>query len=202
MLACFPSVAAEPEQDDLAQPTRCQVARLFPSKDAVGVCPDTLLRIAFTSEPTIGAGNIQVVDAANGTVVDTIDVTEEVRTQSIGELPNFHYQPIEITGNEVLIRLPNQLLTYGKSYLVKLSPDAFHDGDGTPIDGLRRRSLLAIRDQGSAPHGRKSAAHGCRRREWRFRDRSGRDRLRARGQHIVRDHFCLSRCLSRDRLFP
>jgi len=107
---------------------------LYPSPGAKDVCPDTPLRIAFDAAPVAGSGKIQIVDASNDAVVDTIDTATPTRTRMIGGVANFNYFPVIIMGNEVAIYPTNDALGYNKSYYVKIDAGAFKDesaiGDG------------------------------------------------------------------------
>ncbi len=53
-----------------------QTVTLSPQNGAVGVCPDTRLRIIFNDIPAVGsAGMIRITDVATGMVVDSIDLS-------------------------------------------------------------------------------------------------------------------------------
>src|SRR3954470_13241936 len=67
---------------------------LSPAPGARDVCPDTRLRLTFAEAPVIGRGKVRVVDAADDSVVETLEVAEPARTRTIGGLPNFHDRPV------------------------------------------------------------------------------------------------------------
>src|SRR5262245_52319457 len=96
-LVCLEFCAAGSTNRLLAAPTDQETsltAKLFPAVDAKDVCPDTPLRITFVSIPVVGAGKIEVLDAADGTVVESIDVSVPTRSKTIGGVPNFNYRPV------------------------------------------------------------------------------------------------------------
>jgi pectin methylesterase-like acyl-CoA thioesterase len=104
---------------------------LFPPTGAKDICPDTTLRLTFSTPPTLGkTGKIQVLNAADDTLVESVDVASPVSNQSIGGLTNFNYYPVIVTGNQAEIHLRNAALSYGKTYYVKIDPGAFVDFDG------------------------------------------------------------------------
>ena len=102
------------------------LASAFPAPGATGVCPDTPLRLTFSAPPALGAsGRIEIHTAANGEVVETIDVSARTAVKTIGGLPNYSYYPVLIDGNTATICPRNGVLAYGKSYYVTL------DGGGS-----------------------------------------------------------------------
>src|SRR5471032_2955839 len=91
------------------------VPRLFPANNAVGISPDTPLKITFASPPVLGAGGkIQICETATKAVIETIDVSSPTATKTIGGLPDFKYYPVIITGNEAAIFPKNGSLAYNK----------------------------------------------------------------------------------------
>ncbi len=99
---------------------------IFPVSGTKDVCVDAPLRITFSTPPTIGEGNIQIIDASDNSVVETIDVGNPTRYKTLGGFKNFVYKPVLITGNEAAIYL-SAPLAYGKSYYVKADAGAFKD---------------------------------------------------------------------------
>src|SRR5260221_12682056 len=95
------------------------IVGLFPAAGAVGVCPDTPLRITFSTPPTLGAaGRIKILDAAGGAVVETIDLASPTAIKTIGGLPGFKYTPVIVSGNVVAIFPRNGVLSTNKTYNV------------------------------------------------------------------------------------
>lgn len=98
----------------------------FPTPGATHVCPDTPLRLAFAAPPTLGAGGkIQIVDAADRTVVDSIDVSSPTAVKDIGGLSGYKYYPVIVAGNEATIYPKNGALAYGKTYYVTVDAGVF-----------------------------------------------------------------------------
>ena len=108
---------------------------VFPAINAKNVCPDTPLRITFAGAPIVGAGEIQVLDASNDALVETINVSVSIRSKSIGGLPNFNYYPIIINDHVASIYL-SQALAYDKTYYVKIDPRAFKTVVGEAFAGF------------------------------------------------------------------
>ncbi len=108
---------------------------VFPAINAKNVCLDTPLRITFASTPIVGAGEIQVLDASNDALVETINVSVPIRSKSIGGLPNFNYYPIIINDHVASIYL-SHALAYDKTYYIKIDPGAFKDALGHAFAGF------------------------------------------------------------------
>jgi hypothetical protein len=114
-----------------------KVSSLFPANGTKDVCPDAQLKIDFAAPPKVGAGKIQVFDAADNALIESIDAAIPTQSQSIGgQQPNVYY-PITISGNQAAIHLKNHALAYGKTYYVTLDPGVFTDagGDSAPLAG-------------------------------------------------------------------
>ena len=100
--------------------------QLFPAADARNVSPDTPLRLTFAVPPALGTnGKIQIIDTANGAVVEKIDVSAPTATQDIGGVPGFKYYPVIISGNQATIFPRHGALAYGKSYSVAIDVGVF-----------------------------------------------------------------------------
>lgn len=115
-----------------------------PASGALRVHTDTTLQLAFDSTPTLGtAGRIRVVRSSDGTVVDTLDVSNapsatdtqtvlprhnlEIDAIGLGALPEnpalarwVWYRPVSINGNVATIRLRNNRLAFNTAYHVLL----------------------------------------------------------------------------------
>jgi len=108
---------------------------VFPAADATGVCPDTPLRLTFATPPALGTGGkIQIWDASDNTVVETIDVSSPTGTKTIGGLPNYKYYPVIISDRQATIYPKNGVLAYGKTYSVAIQPGVFMTGPGHEPD--------------------------------------------------------------------
>jgi len=108
---------------------------VFPAINAKNVCLDTQLRITFASPPIVGAGEIQVLDASDDALVETINVSVPTRSKSIGGLPNFNYYPIIINDHVASIYM-SHALAYDKTYYVKIDPGVFKDALGHAFAGF------------------------------------------------------------------
>src|SRR5262245_14878902 len=113
-----------------------QVTAMFPKADAKEVCPDTPLRLTFSSPPVVGSGKIQVFNADGDALIESIDVAEPTKTKTIGGFPNFKYYPVLIAGNEAAIYLPDGALSYGRTYYVKIDAGTFKDSGTNTFAGL------------------------------------------------------------------
>lgn len=100
----------------------------FPAPGANQVCADTPLRLTFPSAPVAGVGKIQVFDAADDSLVETIDVGVSTAAKTIGGLPNFNYTPVIVADNAAHVYLKNNVLRYGRSYYVTLDAGVFTVG--------------------------------------------------------------------------
>jgi pectin methylesterase-like acyl-CoA thioesterase len=118
-----------------SQPAGLAALNIFPAAAAKNVCPDSPLRITFNGAPIIGAGEIQVLDAANNGLVERIDLSISTRIKSIGGQPNYSYYPVIVSNHLASIYL-SRALDYGKTYYVKISPGAFKDAGGRPFAGF------------------------------------------------------------------
>lgn len=97
----------------------------FPAAGARNIPVDTPLRMTFAATPSVGEGKVQVFDAADGSLVATVDVAAKVAVKTIGGLPNFNYTPVIVTERTAEIFLPNSVLAYGKAYTVTVDAAAF-----------------------------------------------------------------------------
>ena len=116
--------------------TGLAVTATVPAFDATSVPPDTPLHITFTSAPVVGSGRIEVFNATNDHLIDSIDVSVQTRTRTIGGLPDYNYYPVIISGNQASIYLVNKALAYNTTYYVKIDAEAFKDRGGNPFAGF------------------------------------------------------------------
>jgi pectin methylesterase-like acyl-CoA thioesterase len=99
-------------------------AGLFPANGAKDVCPDVPLRVTLDQPAVLGAGKVQVFDAANDALVTELDVAGGPLAQAIGGIGNFRYLPVIVSDKQVELHLPNHVLAYGKTYYVKVGEKA------------------------------------------------------------------------------
>ena len=183
-----------------AVPHAAPPPQLFPLMVPGESVPDTPLRLTFAALPTIGSGGrIQIVDAADGRVVETIDVGSPIGTQTIGGLSGFKYRPVIVAGTELTIHPRNGALAYGKTYDVRIDANVLRDDPaGTQVSVHGPRGASRPR-QRRPPRERPQADRG-RRRHRRLRHRAGRVRLHPRRQHCSDDDLRTQRHVHRDRL--
>jgi pectin methylesterase-like acyl-CoA thioesterase len=124
---------------------------LFPAAGAKNICPDTPLRITFADPPQLGtSGRIQVFDAADDRLVETIDIGTRTATKTIGGLEGFKYYPVIISGKEASIYLKNGALIYGRTYYVTIDKGVFQDGS-TGYAGIDQPTAWRFATQAAAP---------------------------------------------------
>jgi pectin methylesterase-like acyl-CoA thioesterase len=123
---------------------------MFPTAGAKDVCADVPLRLTFNVPPTIGQGKITVMDAADNSVLQSVDVAQQTATQSIGGLPNYKYYPVIISGNDATIYFPNGSLKYGKTYYVTIDAGAFKSEAGD-YAGIRGTNDWRFTTKAAAP---------------------------------------------------
>lgn len=121
-----------------------------PVKGAVGVNPDTHLVLTFSSPPAIGTtGTIRIFDAADNSLVDTLDLAIPVSPRPDGRgrwTPDpddktvyqidilggfdFHFFPVIVRGNAATIYPHHGVLKYGREYVVRMDPGVLTSPDG------------------------------------------------------------------------
>lgn len=100
-----------------------------PAANADSICIDTPLYITFNQAPHKRSGFLRVFKA-DGTLVDTINVSDTTESKMIGGFSvAFKYYPIIITDNTAAIYL-HQALEYDQTYYVLIDAGAFLDADG------------------------------------------------------------------------
>jgi pectinesterase len=150
-----------------ARATDLAAPRLFPAAGAVNVSPDTRLVLTFASPPTTGAsGMIRIHDAADDSLVDTIDIAIPASPNPTGRVigadgstrapvppapasPDnpayqaypiggawFHAFPVVVRGDAAIIYPHNGKLTYGRTYVVRMDPGVLTMADGAPSPAL------------------------------------------------------------------
>jgi pectinesterase len=132
---------------------------LFPANGASNVNPDTHLTLTFDSAPAIGSsGLIRIYDAADNTLVDTLDLsvpsspnpggrsvaTTEAQRQAQGASTSmsdhqvdtiggtdFHFFPIIVRDNRATIYPHQGKLEYGRTYVVKMDASVLAPASGS-----------------------------------------------------------------------
>ncbi len=101
----------------------------IPKPGSTEVCPDTSLRLAFSTAPTLGTdGRIRIHDGATQAVIETIDLASPTAKRTIGGQP-YDYYPVRLAGREVVIA-PATTLAYGHAYYVTIDAGVFRDDAG------------------------------------------------------------------------
>jgi hypothetical protein len=139
---------------------------LFPADGAREVNPDARLQLTFPSAPTVGtSGRITIHDAADGTLVDALDLSIPISPNPTGrvigvdgstrapvppapagpENPGFqhtrirdawfHFFPVQIRETTAIVQPHHGALTYGKSYVVRFDPGVVST-DGGPVTDI------------------------------------------------------------------
>jgi pectin methylesterase-like acyl-CoA thioesterase len=127
------------------------VTATVPPFDATGVSPDTPLHIIFAGAPVVGSGKVQVFDARNDRLVDSIDLSVQTRTRTIGGLPNYNYYPVLISGNQASLYLANNALAYNANYYIKIDAGAFKDRSGNSFAGFANAKAWRFKTKAAPP---------------------------------------------------
>jgi hypothetical protein len=118
-----------------------------PANGATNLNIDVPLSITFDQTPRVGtSGKIRIFNAADNSLVDTIDLATDTNTgihapgpqsaRSIGGSSwLFNYHPILINGNTATL-YPGKTLAYGQTYYVTIEPGAITDVNGAPYAGF------------------------------------------------------------------
>lgn len=137
---------------------------LFPADGARNVSPDTHLKLTFAAPPQIGAsGMIRIYDAADNTLVDTLDMSipasprptgratesNEAERQALGRNSqmsdfqvdtiggtDFHFFPIIVRDTTATIYPHQGKLKYGRTYVVKMDASVIVPPDGAPAGAV------------------------------------------------------------------
>ena len=124
-----------------------QATAFSPASGATNLNIDVPLALTFDQTPRVGtSGKIRIFNAADNSLVDTIDLAVDTNTgvhapgpqsaRSIGGSSwLYNYHPIVVNGNTaVLYRSRN--LQYGQTYYVTIEPGAITDVGGAPYAGF------------------------------------------------------------------
>ncbi|HEX8351680.1 MAG TPA: pectinesterase family protein [Pyrinomonadaceae bacterium] len=118
-----------------------------PAAGATNVNVDAQLKVTFDQEPKVGTnGKVRVYDAADNSLVDTVDLGVDTNTgihapgpQSArpvgGSSWQFNYHPVIVEGTTATIYTKVKL-AYGKSYYVTMEPGVVTDAAGAPFVGV------------------------------------------------------------------
>lgn len=112
-------------QQDITAPS---ITVLSPVDDATGISIGSNLTITFNENVQIGTGNITLYDAADDSVVETIDVTSTV---------------VSITEKVVIIN-PTVDLKKSKTYYVQIANTAFKDLKDNAFEGIADKTTWSF----------------------------------------------------------
>jgi len=154
------SVTSNPARLTVISPT-LQVVAFEPPNSATDVCIDAPLRITFNEMPVAGTSGLIRVFRADGTLVDTIDMSVDTvpgvnvpgnqQQKAIGGASsNFNYYPILVEGNTASIYL-HQKLEYNQTYYVLIDSGAITDAGGAPFAGVNDPNTWRFTTKVSAP---------------------------------------------------
>lgn len=138
--------------------------RLFPAAGGRNVNPDTHLVLTFDSPPVVGtSGKIQIFDADDGSLVDTLDLAIPASPVPDGRPKNatgatkapvppkpagtdnpdfqatnvggawFHFFPVMTKDKAATIYPHHGTLKYGRTYRVQIDPQVLTTADGQPL---------------------------------------------------------------------
>jgi hypothetical protein len=129
-------------------------ATLFsPAPDATGVCPDTLLSVAFDVAPKLGTtGRLRILHAATDTVVETIDLASATHTRLIGTNGTpYNYLPIVVAGTVATIFPRAGVLAAGQTYYVTIESGVFTDAGGAALAGIAEAGAFRFTTRPGGP---------------------------------------------------
>ena len=145
---------------------------LTPVAAGTGLSPDTRLTLTFNEAVSSGvSGYIRIRDAADDSVVDTVDLVTATATRdamragstlSTQNLPvqnkpiggianNFNYYPITVSGNTATIHPRNGVLAYGRTYYVTVDAGVFVNAAGEAFAGITDATTWRFSTRASGP---------------------------------------------------
>ncbi|HEY9285837.1 MAG TPA: pectinesterase family protein [Pyrinomonadaceae bacterium] len=139
-----------------------QATGFGPAANAAGVNIDAPLVITFDQTPKAGTGGkIRVYNAADNSLVDTVDLGIDANTgihapgpqsaRSIGGSSwQFNYHPVIVEGNSARIYTKTNL-AYGQTYYVTVEPGAITDAGGAPFVGVSDPAAWTFSTKQSGP---------------------------------------------------
>lgn len=132
-------------------------AKVTPTVGMTDEYIDSTLSITFDSAPTLGSiGEVRIYDASNNTLVDTINVGNEVDALGYAgqeRVRRVNVNSLSVNGNTLNIKLHNSLLDYGQTYYVVIG-DGVVGGtqlNGVDFVGLGENSNWYFATKASAP---------------------------------------------------
>ncbi len=130
------------------------VTGLFPVNQSTNVCADTPLRLAFSEPVFLGnKGKIAVYRAADKKLIDAFDLSDAGFTNNFGG-KTLHYDPIQIEGNIVSVKLHSRTLSPGQNYYIKIEPGVFKNESSNEFNGFTNDSAWRFSTRAALPGGR------------------------------------------------
>ncbi len=129
------------------------VFSLLPNNQGKNVPPDIELKLNFAGAPALGnTGQVRIYDAADDSLVDTIDAATPVNATSytIGGVANFHVYPVLVYGNTATIYLHGHKLEYNHTYYVQMDPGVLNV-NGVPFPGIAGKTAWTFSTKGAPP---------------------------------------------------
>ena len=141
-----------------------QTITFAPGNNATQLAVDQQLRLVFPSAPKLGqSGKLQIHDAADDSVVSTVDISEfvsftlfsaTIANSKIQTLDGkqMYYLPAAVYGNEVWITLPAaQRLAYGKTYYVTMDAGFLLDSNNASVPAITGSTTWRFSTKASGP---------------------------------------------------
>jgi len=126
------------------------IASRLPGQGAKEVPPDTHLNITFSAPPSYGTtGQVRIYDAADNSLVDTIDISASPQRYMIGGTA-YNAYPLLINGNVVTIYPHPNVLTYNKTYYVQMDAGVVKN-DGGDFAGMSGNTAWTFTTKAAAP---------------------------------------------------
>ncbi len=128
---------------------------IYPAAGATNVSPDTRLRLTFDSKPSIRSGTVQIWDAANNSLVDTISVlsdTDKLGYAGQSSPRSLKVTPAEVIGNTISVSPHTNALRYGKTYYVVVNNGVFVGNQGGQAYTGHAKGQWQFTTKSSAPN--------------------------------------------------
>jgi hypothetical protein len=114
------------------------------------------LRLTFNEAPVPGRrGKITVCRAADDKAVDRFDLEATNYTDNFGG-KSLRYDPIQVEGNTVSLKLHSRSLSPGTAYYVTIEPGVFRGGSSNEFAGFTNHSAWRFATREALPRGRTS----------------------------------------------
>ena len=137
----------------VAIPSAMTATSFSPAAGATGVNTDTPLYVTFDRAPVAGnSGKISIYNAADNSLVDTLDMGVTPYTRTIGtQTTQFIFYPIIVTGNTAAIYPHAGVLQYGQKYYVTLEQGVVKDSTGASFTGVTSTTAWTFTTKATAP---------------------------------------------------